>query len=286
MSRFLTRLVDRTLGTASAIEPVRLPLFMDASSITSKSAGYEDAGFAYGDLIRSTQILPQQNLNDTDGIADPVSREVKEEDTSVHSPDSRQRDASLPVPDVSKSVTKGLSRKNHEHDVTLYRTRETPRHAVQAERVPAESCSPPTERGPITQHSAQKITIQPVNHSANQRLHPQRDVDTGESVQMDIGERQLKSSNSLPLVNSDSVMSPRVSPASPLQSILVQQIMSRQEKVQSRASKPPIIQVTIGRIEVKAVTVPPSPQAPRSRTKSQPSLSLDDYLKQRSGDQR
>jgi hypothetical protein len=48
---------------------------------------------------------------------------------------------------------------------------------------------------------------------------------------------------------------------------------------------PPTIKVSIGRIEVRAVSAPPA-QAPRQRSKPQPSLSLDDYLKQRASDQR
>lgn len=286
MSRFLTRLFDRAIGTASAIEPVRSPVFMDASSGSSKSAGHEDAGFAYGDLIRSTQILPQQTRIDTDGIADSVSREDKEDNTPVQPLDSRRMDA-IPVPDVSKSVTQGLTRQDQEYDVTVYRTRETSRHAVQTENVTNEPGALTTELVPITSHSTQKIKEQPINHSVNQRLNSHTSVDTREPVQMDVGERQLKSSKSLTYVNSDSLLRPRVSPASSLRSFSAQQaIISTQEKVQPQAPKPPTIQVTIGRIEVRAVTMPPPPQAPRSRKKSQPSLSLDDYLKQRSGGQR
>jgi hypothetical protein len=50
----------------------------------------------------------------------------------------------------------------------------------------------------------------------------------------------------------------------------------------SSSSMPPTIQVSIGRVEVKAIT-PPATQ--RSRTPS-PTLSLDDYLKQRNRRQR
>ncbi len=50
------------------------------------------------------------------------------------------------------------------------------------------------------------------------------------------------------------------------------------------SSSTPTIQVTIGRIEVRAITPPVAP-AQRSRTPS-PTLSLDDYLKQRNGGQR
>ena len=42
----------------------------------------------------------------------------------------------------------------------------------------------------------------------------------------------------------------------------------------------PVIQVTIGRVEVRAVMAPPSPPRPAPR----PRLSLDDYLRQSRGD--
>jgi hypothetical protein len=45
---------------------------------------------------------------------------------------------------------------------------------------------------------------------------------------------------------------------------------------------PPAIQVTIGRVEVRAVSAPPPTAAPRSRP-ADPMLSLDDYLKQKDG---
>lgn len=293
MNCFLTRLVDRTIGTASAIEPVRSPVFIDASSGSGKSAGYKDAGFAYGNLIRSMQILPQQTRIDSDGIdsdgiVDSVSRGDKEENIPVHPLDSRRMDT-ISAPDVSKSVTQGLTRQNQKYDVTDSRTREIIRHAVQNETVTTEPGTLTTELVPITPHSAQKIKEQPINHSVKQRLDSHinvENVDTREPEQMNVGVRQLKSPNSLTHVNSGSLLNPRVSPASSLRSFPAQQaIINTQEKVQLMAPKPPTIQVTIGRIEVRAVAMPP-PQAPRSRKKSQPSLSLDDYLKQRSGDQR
>lgn len=46
---------------------------------------------------------------------------------------------------------------------------------------------------------------------------------------------------------------------------------------------PPIVQVTIGRIEVRAVT-PSAPPAPRAPARPQgPALSLDEYLRRRNG---
>jgi len=55
---------------------------------------------------------------------------------------------------------------------------------------------------------------------------------------------------------------------------------------QATTAPQPTVQVTIGRIEVRAVT-PPSPPAPRAAAaRPGPQLSLDDYLKQRSSEER
>ena len=55
------------------------------------------------------------------------------------------------------------------------------------------------------------------------------------------------------------------------------------EQPASGPESPPTIRVTIGRVEVRAV-MPPAPE-PAPPTRHAPQLSLDDYLKQRSGEQ-
>jgi hypothetical protein len=61
----------------------------------------------------------------------------------------------------------------------------------------------------------------------------------------------------------------------------------RREMSAPRAAPPPAIQVTIGRIEVRAVTPPPAeaPALPAGETPA-PILSLDAYLAQRDGGRR
>ena len=62
----------------------------------------------------------------------------------------------------------------------------------------------------------------------------------------------------------------------------------QEPRVAAPESSGPAIRVTVGRIEVRAIT-PPPPMPPAQRTtpaRPGPKLSLDDYLKQRSGGQR
>jgi len=53
-------------------------------------------------------------------------------------------------------------------------------------------------------------------------------------------------------------------------------------EVSEASRSAPVIQVTIGRIEVRA-TLPVTPPAPRSRSTQPPAMSLEDYLRQRGG---
>lgn len=58
----------------------------------------------------------------------------------------------------------------------------------------------------------------------------------------------------------------------------------REPRVDAPESSAPGIRVTIGRIEVRAITPPPARRTEPAR--SGPKLSLDDYLKQRTGGRR
>ncbi len=61
----------------------------------------------------------------------------------------------------------------------------------------------------------------------------------------------------------------------------------QEPRVAAPESSAPAIRVTIGRIEVQAITPPPMPPAQRTTSvRPGPELSLDDYLKQHNGGQR
>jgi hypothetical protein len=52
--------------------------------------------------------------------------------------------------------------------------------------------------------------------------------------------------------------------------------------VDAPSNAPPVIRVTIGRIEVRAIMAPAAPPQPSSRKTAAGTLSLEEYLKQRS----
>ena len=61
----------------------------------------------------------------------------------------------------------------------------------------------------------------------------------------------------------------------------------QEPRVAAPESSAPAIRVTIGRIEVRAITPPPMPPTQRTLpARPGPELSLDDYLKQHNGGQR
>jgi hypothetical protein len=61
----------------------------------------------------------------------------------------------------------------------------------------------------------------------------------------------------------------------------------QEPRVDAPEATAPTIRVAIGRIEVRAITPPPSPLAQQTApARPAPTLSLDDYLKQRNGEQR
>jgi len=76
---------------------------------------------------------------------------------------------------------------------------------------------------------------------------------------------------------------PRKEPAAPAQAILVPRLPQQPvvQPMQSVVSKPeePFVHVTIGRVEIRAVSAPAAPKRPAP---SKPALSLSDYLDRRS----
>jgi hypothetical protein len=77
---------------------------------------------------------------------------------------------------------------------------------------------------------------------------------------------------------------PGAAPSSPTQAILAPRLplLPVVQPVQTSIAKPvePIVHVTIGRVEIRAVT---APATPKRAAPSKPTLSLNDYLQRRNG---
>lgn len=148
--------------------------------------------------------------------------------------------------------------------VTAERNRESTREpAIQP--ISIES-SPPTSPEMTAQQSAERM----IQHESDHEMLTPPSTGDGETYQS-------------PRATAERSREVTHKPA--IQPIPIEQIVPP-DKTQPRASEPAepaVIRVTIGRIEVRATT-PPLPPAPRKRPQG-PTLTLDDYLKQRNGGQ-
>lgn len=269
MSHLLTRMADRALGIASTIEPVRSPMFGGEYSGYGEPAEHEATGFVYGDIVTSTQKSQPPTretsvgLSDT-GLSDTVASQV-EQWSIPDSPAQPVESRVLHEPsaaDVDNPFTRSSNSQHQSHDFmdSSVLVGSPPRLT---ETVAANPEPPATALSPVTSHASRSID----SHSPAGEQVPEA-VDG-------ITERQS---------SPGSFIRPRVSPVPsfPARPTAIDSLPQERNNIQTLQ---PAIQVTIGRIEVRAVTTPP-PQTPRERKKPQPSLSLDDYLKQRAEGQR
>lgn len=275
MSHLLTRLADRALGTASTVEPVRSLVFtgetagygepMEPGASVRAGVQHDAPGFAYGDIVRTLQASPTQTPGATGGLSDAVS-----------------------APDVNGPFVPIAHGQQQGHDVTASSSLVEARIDGAANKLDAQPALTETEltgvRGgpratalsPVTSRSSYAIN----SHSS---AHPLADEQGSDAV--DVPAEWQTSSDPLAQTSPDSLLRPRASPAP---SFPVQQVAIENRPLERNESHlpQPTIQVTIGRIDVRAVTAPSPPAVPRARKKPSPSLSLDDYLKQRAGGQR
>lgn len=271
MSHLLTSLADRALGTASTIEPVRSPMFSGEPSGYGEPAEHGTAGFVYGDIVTSTQAPRPQTREASVGSSDTVASQVEKGDTpasSVQPLASRVLDE-LPAADENSPSTRNSNSQQQGHDIMASSTLVDTRSKL-TETIGTDPDLHATAFSPVTSRASHTIN----SHSL---AHPFVDEQGLEMVDV-LTERQA-SSDPLAQTSPGSLLRPRVSsvPSFPAQQSAIDNLPRERNNSQTPQ---PAIQVTIGRIEVRAVTTSP-PQAPRARKKPQPSLSLDDYLKQR-----
>ena len=272
MSHLLTRLADRALGIAPTIEPVRSPMFSRESPGYGEPAEHQASGFVFGDIVTGAQAAQPatgttpagppdtaanhvEQGNPPDSLVQPVASRI------VHEPSTT--DENKPFARISNGQLQSQDSRNS--SVLLG----SPPSLT--ETVVADPAPHATALSPVASQASRTID----NHLAA--------PEQGPGTANVLSERQS-------------------SPDSPTQTSAASLLRPRDSTVLSFAAQPsaidklsheskitqaqqPTIKVTIGRIEVRAVTTPPA-QAPRQRQKTQASLSLDDYLKQRSGGQR
>lgn len=272
MSHLLTRLADRALGMASTTEPVRTPMFCRDPSGHGEAAERETAGFVHGDIVTSAQRPRHATMEPPVGTSNTVSSQVENEDSPALSfqPVASRVLHELPADrEGSPSASSSNDQQQAQDAMTSSALVGVPSRLI--ETVAADPGPQATTLTPVMSQVSRAVD----GHSPANRHGPETPG---------VATEQPSSSDTLAQTSAASLLRPgdtsaRSFPAHP-------SVIDKLPQERSNAQTlPPTIRVTIGRIEVRAVSTPPA-QAPRQRRKSRPSLSLDDYLKQRASDQR
>lgn len=259
MSHLLTSLVDRTLGLAPIVEPVRLPVFGVESNEQRNMVEHKSAEYRYGDIVTGTSVTQAADRQQSTASADTSSHHVEQKDNSVEPPANQVLNEPPAVDEITPLGQNTEAEKPGQDD-------DPPISPILPGHRPALTDSLASEHEPPV-----KKDMAPSTDSAptvgNQESYP------GDAV-------TEKSAFSNP--GTVTAVKPALRPQEfATQSIRVPG-MTNQLPLNNNSphTQQPSIKVTIGRIEVRAVTSPPVP-SPRKRKKAQPSLSLDDYLLQR-----
>jgi hypothetical protein len=286
MADFITRLAERALGVAPVVQPLIPSMF--APEPISHSTGLEwdsETSTSLGDLgwprARSVQeTLPARDAP-TERPADPaMAQQEDQSDDALSSgtPESRPRPSHL---GESASSERGAMTGKEDQQGSPRTTARHPQTSPEIRPATLHRTEPgPKRRGlplgpPSAEDESDEAVFRPLgtllDRGQGETLPPvpspgaQASLDASEDAPPPVAPRMIRPQLDGYLERGP--QEPRVAPAE---------------------SSAPAIRVTIGRIEVRAITSPP-PMPPAQRTmptRPGPELSLDDYLKQHNGRQR
>jgi len=271
MSHLLTRLVDRAMGIASTIEPVRSPMFGGESAGCGETAERETTGFVYADIVTGAQAAQPDTTETSAALSSTTASQLEQGST----PDS-----------LVQSMT---SRVLHEpfaaeEDYPFTRSSNGEQQSHDSIDSSALMASQPRVTEVVAAYPEPSATaLSPVTSQASGFTDSHSPADEQGAKATDSFSERSASSDPLAQAPAEPLLRPR---DFNLPSFSKQSAIDTFPQDRNNAqTRQPTIKVTIGRIEVRAVTTPPV-QQPRQRKKPQPSLSLDDYLKRRAGGQR
>ena len=283
MVDFLTRLIERTMGVAQVAQPTIAPIFSPGSA---PLPGEKDAGSARMEPEESSKsssdrVEPQESSSRKTSVIS--SRPVSETSPIVlddcPSPliatqDLRQTFDGLPSSFCFTEPVAVGDDDGSSHGRIDHRTR-GPSSAATCSMRDEESASvrrePEASRGKIRPPHGTEFHGE--GQIARLQRETSRDLPTTHPVEIESTHPKLKPRSMIwPETPSHPETINRMTTGRPLRSDL-----------QGAVSERPIIRVTIGRIDVRAVPPPAPPQPPPPPA---PGLSLDDYLKERNGGER
>ncbi len=297
MSDYLSRLAARLVDPAATLKP-RLPGRFESLPVSRPALDLEGADVARMDAVSATPPAPQgsppTSLNRAPAGDEPPPGETFADVALPHrrdvgpSPQPPQTTVDRPAPRLASGPTQAAETPPKRGPAPVPRPPEPPLPTAPyraVEVAPPEP--PPALTQSVTPRSIQEIAeadAAPLAPSVSiaPRLHPadsdvlldrqaRQPTATEAAVVADVVVRLAQSA---PTPTTPVYLKPAAPPPPPSAPGL------------PRAPQPTVIRVTIGRIEVRAVTLPPvAPPAPRPAPRA-PSLSLDDYLKERRGGKR
>ncbi len=313
MADFITRLAERALGVAPVVQPVMPSMF--APEPTSHSTGLErdnEATTSPGDLDQprapSAQETPPAQDALTGRPADAMAQQEDQSGVALSSatpgsprvtPESRLGSSHL---SESGSSERGAMTGKEDQRGSV---RTTARHPQTPPETLHRAEPGPTRRGALS--TSQRVLPENLplglpsaeDESGEAVFRPLRTLldggqgetlpplpSPGAQASLDASEDTLGSKATLdrPEPPDTPLVTPRmVRPQ--LDGYLERG--PQEPRVAAPESSEPAIRVTIGRIEVRAITPPPMPPAQQTTpVRPGPELSLDDYLKQHNGGQR
>jgi hypothetical protein len=267
MTDFLAGLLDRALQRAPVIERRRPSLFEPAPG---------------ADARRQGEIWPStEAVEESESVAMPEVPKPRRRPAGDREPE-RGRLEAADLPRAAAAVSRIFPRREDHPELSVQPERRIaePAAAAPIERIvtlverEVEQPRPPVQPAPRVQENA-AVPLAPAPASVRRM-----DRSDGGPLREEAGSRPPQFSPVVPPPARPVVVTPLIQPAArrapaprPLPAI-----------VQRERSSPPTIQVTIGRIEVRASSAPAVPS--RAARPSGPKLDLDDYLKARSGGSR
>ena len=247
MSDFLTRLVERQAGTVAVVQPRTPSMFAPTGSKA------EPSGFAVGD-----SLLPQVDANQAPAsirYGDHEGELLTQTDQEERRPpvlEPRQTLRAAQGPRQAESSPASLVR--NAPAVVPQPTHET-LSAPQVSSVTIRTRAPSRQMGTTQQNIAGPLGSAPLPRTARVEPPP-RLVETPQAM-------------------------PRFSAAAPPSLALGTGVGRRTQHINAASTQPPV-EVTIGRIEVTAVSA--APDRKQKAVSRRPAMSLEEYLARRQGE--
>jgi len=301
MSDFLSRLVERNQSGRRRIRPRLGSLFEPAfpAEMTETQSIQPDASATPPPALPTPDSVPRRPVSTpVQQVTDPavtVSQSAQAQEAILPPASERQTTAATPDRDESSAIPP--IRYEHRRR-TIVAGPAMPMSPPASEPSPspdttrtqdsasAGSLAPATEEGDLPKSNI-RLGIPTINPTP-----PDPIMDASEATPLPHAAVATDPSSSPVIV--EPIPAPSISPRREIAENVLSESTPSHAPMTPRmqpmppftppAPEPPTIQVTIGRIDVRAQTPERhQPRPPRTRTRPQPALSLDDYLKQRGG---